>query len=118
MSAPVIDAAQRRQRILAQVRAVPSGQVASYGAIARRAGFPRCARLVARILATSDESDLPWHRILRADGHLGLSPASPEYRLQCARLAAEGVEVVKGKVQLRNEEDDWLDAVLWGDADP
>jgi len=112
-----IDAAERRRRILAQVHAVATGQVASYGAIARRAGFPRCARLVARILASSEDANLPWHRIVRSDGRLGLPTGSDAYREQCARLLAEGVEVEGGRVRMRRDADDWLDAVLWADTE-
>ena len=86
------DADSRRMALLTQIRAVPPGQVASYGAIARRAGFPRNARMVARLLASGDVEDLPWHRILRADGRIAFAPGSPEFDEQCARLRAEGVE--------------------------
>ena len=44
--------------ILAAIRAVPRGQVAGYGVIARRAGLPGRARLVARILASLRERRL------------------------------------------------------------
>ncbi|HEY9540794.1 MAG TPA: MGMT family protein, partial [Luteimonas sp.] len=60
--------ASAEQRILAAIRAVPRGQVAGYGHIARRAGLPGRARLVARILAGNEDPGLPWHRILRSDG--------------------------------------------------
>src|SRR5690554_408203 len=40
-----------RARILAAVRAIPRGQVAGYGEVARRAGLPGRARLVARVLS-------------------------------------------------------------------
>lgn len=102
---------------LAQIRAVPPGQVASYGAIARRAGFPRNARMVARLLATGSVDDLPWHRILRADGRIAFPLGSPEFDEQCARLRAEGVEVVGGRVRIGGDTGaQWLDEVLWGAA--
>ncbi len=114
-SIPSVDPQMRRQRILTEVRAVPSGQVASYGAIARRAGFPRCARLVARILATSEMPDLPWHRILRSDGHIAFAAGSVEFKEQCQRLRAEGVDVRGARVRLEADADKWLDQVLWGE---
>ena len=61
------------QRILAAIRALPHGQVASYGTIARRAGVPGRARLVARLLARNEEKGLPWKRVVREDGRMDLS---------------------------------------------
>ena len=99
-------------RILAAIRAVPRGQVAGYGHIARRAGRPGRARLVARILARGD-ADLPWHRILRSDGRIAFPADSAPYREQQRRLRAEGVRVEKGRVRMPAAEIP-LDAVLWG----
>lgn len=100
------------QRILAAIRALPRGQVASYGTIARRAGMPGRARLVARLLARNEDPGLPWHRVLRADGRIAFPPDSDGFREQCRRLQAEGVPVQRGRVRLPAAEDD-LDAVLW-----
>ena len=76
--------------ILAAIRAVPRGQVAGYGTIARRAGLPGRARLVARVLSGNTDSELPWHRILRSDGRIAFPPDSPAFAEQCLRLRAEG----------------------------
>jgi len=81
---------QAVERVRAAVRAIPSGETASYGEIAARAGL-RSARLVGRILA-EDGHDLPWHRVLRADGTCAPHIATE----QCARLRAEGVIMVEG----------------------
>jgi len=100
------------QRILAAIRAVPRGQVASYGAIARRAGLPGRARLVARILGRNEDPALPWHRILRSDGRIAFPPGSAEFAEQCRRLRADGVEPRNGRVRLPQDEGT-LDAALW-----
>lgn len=100
-------------RILAAVRAVPRGQVAGYGQIARRAGLPRRARLVARVLAGNADPALPWHRILRSDGRIAFPPGSPGFREQVRRLRAEGVAVENGRVRMPRADTD-LDAALWG----
>lgn len=114
---PAPDADTRRLAFLAQIRAVPPGQVASYGAIARRAGFPRNARMVAKLLAGGGFDDLPWHRILRSDGRIAFPLGSPEFDEQCARLRAEGVEVRGGRVRIGGDAGaQWLDEVLWGRA--
>lgn len=101
--------------ILAAVRAVPRGQVSSYGAIARRAGLPRHARWVAQVLAASDDPQLPWHRIVRADGRIAFAPGSAAFETQCARLQAEGVQIRNGKacpVRVHDQSQAWLDEVL------
>ncbi len=80
------------ERVRAAVRAIPPGQTSSYGEIAERAGL-RSPRLVGRILA-EDGHDLPWHRVLRADGTCAPHIA----REQSARLRAEGVLLVDGRL--------------------
>ena len=101
------------RRILAAIRAVPAGQVASYGAIARRAGLPGRARLVARLLGRNGDPALPWHRILRSDGRIAFPAGSEGFGEQARRLQAEGVEVRNGRVRLPPDEGT-LDAALWG----
>lgn len=98
--------------ILAAIRAVPRGQVAGYGGIARRAGLPGRARLVARILGGNDDPTLPWHRILRSDGRIAFPPGSPAFAEQGRRLRAEGVEVREGRVRMPRD-DESLDAAIW-----
>ena len=100
-------------RILAAVRALPAGQVASYGGIARRAGLPGRARMVARVLGQADEPGLPWHRVLRSDGRIAFPKDSAGYREQAHRLRAEGVDVRDGRVRMPAD-DASLDAALWG----
>lgn len=103
-------------RIYAAVAAIPAGRVASYGAIAARAGLPRRARMVGRALReTPDGMDLPWHRVLRADGHVALPPGSAGFREQCRRLRAEGVKVRNGRVPMQAFGlDHDLDRAIWG----
>lgn len=110
--APGDESARRRVRILAAIRAIPRGAVAGYGDIARRAGLPGRARLVARTLAENDDVDLPWFRVLRSDGRIAFPPGSRGYREQTRRLRAEGVRVENGRVRRQRDPDD-LDAALW-----
>lgn len=106
-------------RIYAAIAAIPAGRVASYGAIAARAGLPRRARMVGRVLReTPDGMVLPWHRVLRADGRIGLPAGSAGFREQCKRLRAEGVKVHEGRVPMRAfglQAD--LDQAIWGLSD-
>ncbi|GAA3929105.1 hypothetical protein GCM10022229_23450 [Luteimonas lutimaris] len=92
---------------------MPRGQVAGYGHIARRAGLPGRARLVARILSGNEDAKLPWHRILRSDGRIALPEGSAGWREQVQRLRAEGVVVENGRVRMPAA-DASLDAMIWG----
>ncbi|MBV9160471.1 MAG: MGMT family protein [Pseudonocardiales bacterium] len=83
-------------RVRGVVAAIPAGSVLAYGEVAARAGLPGRARLVGRILA-EDGHDLPWHRVLRADG----TPAPHLAAKQLARLRAEGVLADGGRVPMR-----------------
>jgi methylated-DNA-protein-cysteine methyltransferase-like protein len=109
-------AASAEDRILAAIRAVPRGQVAGYGHIARRAGLPGRARLVARVLANNDDRSLPWHRVLRSDGRIAFPEGSRGWREQSQRLRAEGVVVERGRVRMPKADDASLDAMIWGEA--
>lgn len=103
-------------RVYAAIAAIPRGRVASYGAIAARAGLPGRARLVGKLLGETPEGmELPWYRVLRASGHVALPPGSRGFREQCRLLRAEGVEVINGRVPLsRFGLDADLDRALWG----
>jgi methylated-DNA-protein-cysteine methyltransferase-like protein len=81
-----------RQRIYAVVRRIPRGRVATYGQIARLAGLAGHARQVGYALAALPEDhDVPWHRVINAQG--GVSPrAAPGWDdVQRQLLRREGV---------------------------
>jgi len=80
------------ERVRAVVCAIPPGQVRSYGEVATEAGL-NSARLVGRILA-DDGHDLPWHRVVRANGTFAPHIAAE----QAARLRVEGVLATDGRV--------------------
>ena len=75
------------------VERIPPGRVSTYGAIGRLVGVG--PRRVARALSQGGGA-VPWHRVVRADG----SVAEPVRVEQLARLAAEGVPVRSGRVDL------------------
>jgi len=83
------------ERVREVIASVPAGSVATYGDIASVSGAPS-PRLVGRILG-EDGQDLPWHRILRADG----TPAPHLVDEQLQRLRAEGVMANGQRVDLR-----------------
>lgn len=111
--------------IIRCVAAIPYGQVMSYGEVARQAGYRGRARQVGRILREAGDENLPWHRVLRADGQLGFPKGSRQWQEQRARLREEGVRFRDDRVQpacFRKRLSDGsgnsgkdMDAILWGD---
>ena len=78
--------------VLSVVAEVPEGCVATYGQIARLVGRPKNARLVARVLAMSQDcGSYPCHRIVNASGRL-----APHWPEQALLLLDEGVDVRDG----------------------
>jgi methylated-DNA-protein-cysteine methyltransferase related protein len=80
----------RTTQIVGRVRAIPAGFVRTYGDI-----DPRAPRLVGRILATTHE-DLPWHRVVRADGSIPMGMRQRKLLLQ------EGIPMRGDRVDLRH----------------
>jgi methylated-DNA-protein-cysteine methyltransferase-like protein len=68
------------EAVLARVREIPPGFVRTYGDVS-----PGAPRFAGTVLHASDDPDLPWHRVVRADGSLAKGER------QRARLEAEGV---------------------------
>jgi len=83
------------------VRKIPKGKVATYGAVAKAAGFPGAARQVAWALRGTD-GKLPWHRVLGAGGKI-LLPRSAGLE-QRARLESEGVAFRGASVWMQRHE--------------
>lgn len=73
--------------IYAVVRRIPRGRVATYGQVARLAGYPRGARQVGYALAALDDPRVPWHRVVNAEGRISprRRPGADEFQ----RLALE-----------------------------
>ena len=80
--------------IYAVIRRIPAGWVATYGQVAARAGMPRRARLVGRVLQDlGPNTDIPWHRVVNANGAVSYSPSrNGGDALQRRLLEKEGVE--------------------------
>jgi methylated-DNA-protein-cysteine methyltransferase related protein len=79
----------RTERILERIRAIPEGFVRTYGDI-----DPRAPRFVGLVLSETDE-DLPWQRVVRADGSL------PKGGKQRQLLLREGVPMRGDRVDMR-----------------
>jgi methylated-DNA-protein-cysteine methyltransferase-like protein len=102
------------ERIWKAVADIPRGEVASYGGIARRAGAPRRARLVGHALKVAPASlELPWHRVLNAQGRISLPAGSKAHRMQRRLLEEEGVVFRNGRADMVRSRGLDLDALLW-----
>jgi methylated-DNA-protein-cysteine methyltransferase-like protein len=79
------------QKIIETIRAIPEGNVTTYGRVAALAGNRRGARQVARVLhASSRTQNLPWHRVINREGRISLGKLQG-YDEQKRLLLAEGV---------------------------
>ena len=98
------------------IAAIPPGEWASYGEVARRAGLPRGARLVGFALRRAPPAlDLPWHRVVGAGGRIVFPKGSRAGAEQARRLAREGLPVAAGRVcgAARTAAARSLDELLW-----
>ena len=90
-------------RIYAVVRRIPRGRVATYGQVALLAGLPRQPRLVGYAMhALPNGTDLPWHRVINAQGRVSARAGNDAGSLrQRVLLEAEGVQFdAAGRVSL------------------
>jgi methylated-DNA-protein-cysteine methyltransferase related protein len=89
---PPRDSLDRREsrtaRIVEEIRSIPPGFVRTYSDI-----DPAAPRLVGRVLATTTE-DLPWHRVVRADGRAAMGARQLEL------LRNEGVPLLGDRIDL------------------
>ena len=86
--------------ILRRVRAIPPGFVRTYGDIS-----PGAPRLAGLVLSETSAAEVPWHRVVRADG--SLAKGARQRRL----LEREGVRFRGERVELASARLDDLDAV-------
>ena len=78
------------QAVLDRVRSVPRGRVTTYGDL-----WPGAPRAAGAVLARCDDPDVPWQRIVRADGSL------PKGERQRKLLEAEDVPFIGARVDMR-----------------
>jgi methylated-DNA-protein-cysteine methyltransferase related protein len=80
----------REFEVLERVRSIPVGFVRTYGDVS-----PGAPRFAGTVLFHDDDPDLPWWRVVRADGSLAKGDR------QRALLVAEGVPFRGGRVEMR-----------------
>jgi alkylated DNA nucleotide flippase Atl1 len=79
----------RELEVLSRVREIPAGFVRTYGDVS-----PGSPRFAGAVLFECDDPDLPWWRVVRADG--SLAKGARQRRL----LVAEGVPFRRDRVDI------------------
>jgi O-6-methylguanine DNA methyltransferase len=77
--------------VLAAVRRIPPGRVATYGDVAAMAGQPLAHRAVGNIMRECRDPGVPCHRVIAAGGGLGGYGGNLQVKRELLR--AEGLEV-------------------------
>lgn len=107
------------ERIWDVIAQIPYGKVANYGQIARIAGLGRRARLVGYALYSSPTGmDLPWHRVINAQGRISFPDGSASHKRQRNLLEAEGIVFIGNRVDLKMyrwepDIDEWPEEYLY-----
>lgn len=60
-----------KNKVLEVVREIPAGKTLTYAQVATLAGNPQAARAVGMIMSRNYDTQVPCHRVVRADGKLG-----------------------------------------------
>jgi methylated-DNA-protein-cysteine methyltransferase-like protein len=85
-----VSAHDRAAEVLRRIRSIPEGRVTTYGDVS-----PGAPRYAGSVLAACDDPDVPWQRVVRADG--SLAKGERQRRL----LEAEGVPFTGERVDMR-----------------
>jgi alkylated DNA nucleotide flippase Atl1 len=85
----VLDSTRARE-VLQRARSVPEGFVTTYGDLS-----PGAPRFAGAVMATCHDPDVPWQRVVRADG--SLAQGARQRRL----LEEEGVPFKGQRVDMR-----------------
>ena len=81
----------RELEVLARVSEIPGGFVRTYGDVS-----PGAPRFAGAVLFECDDPDLPWWRVVRADGSLAKGARQKRH------LVAEGVPFRGDRVDMRS----------------
>jgi alkylated DNA nucleotide flippase Atl1 len=90
MRRPIDTSSPRARAVLDRIRSIPPGRVTTYGDLS-----PEAPRFAGAVLASYHAPDVPWQRIVRADGSLTQGDRQREL------LEAEGVPFDGERVDMR-----------------
>jgi len=87
--------------VIAAVRRIPPGRVATYGDVAALAGQPRAWRAVGNIMRECRDPGTPCHRVIASGGGLGGYGGNLQVKRELLR--AEGLDVGMSRVRRFDE---------------
>ena len=80
---------------------IPKGKVTTYGILAEKLGNKLWARAVGNALHKNENSDkFPCYKVVNGKGELSVAYKFGGLKAQQERLEADGVKVIKGKIDL------------------
>ena len=101
-----VDEQSYRERVYALVKQIPRGNVMTYGQIAEILGEGYTARTVGYVMHGADSENVPWQRVINAQGACSTAKMTLPVNLQQQMLEAEGIIFnEKGRCD--------LNSVLW-----
>jgi len=105
------------QSVWKVVTDIPFGHVLTYGEVAKLSGMPKMARRVSQAMRRAPEKlNLPWHRVINAQGKISFPQDSSGWRRQKDLLENEGVVFLKGQIDLQvYGYRGAVDRLLWGE---
>lgn len=88
------------QRVYEVARQIPYGKITTYGAIAKKIGAPKSARMVGYALnASAMQEDVPAHRVVNRKGLLTGKHHFQGTNLMQQLLENEGIKIKENTVQ-------------------
>jgi methylated-DNA-protein-cysteine methyltransferase-like protein len=86
------DQSSYRERVYRLVRKIPKGRVMTYGQIAEILGEGYTARTVGYVMHGASAENVPWQRVINAQGKCSTGKLTLPQDLQQSMLESEGVK--------------------------
>lgn len=87
------------EKVYQVARQIPYGKVTSYGAIGNYLGAPRSARMVGYAMNSSNNKDVPAHRVVNKKGLLTGKHHFNGTNLMQQLLESEGIVINNNQIQ-------------------
>ena len=87
----IADEQSYRERVYEIVRQIPPGRVMTYGQIAEILGEGYTARTVGYVMHGADSENIPWQRVINAQGKCSTGKMTLPINLQQSILESEGI---------------------------